>query len=277
MKKPATRQAFSLSSEIQQLSISVAHSRFRAHILPMVAHPPVRFNETFSEKWVSLLSPMEWRGRVDLKFVDVPLSDLEHAGSLSDPAVVEGWREILKRGSEIPPPIASVTNDGKYYLHDGNHRLQALQQYCEENESIRVAVVLPLEGYCFRRRKYKDHESYVLSPELSPRVQARIALFALTASGFSLFLSTNLPGAETHPFFVLLVIAVLFCAWYQGWMAGLAATLLNAAGAAYLLLPPVNSFWIENRTHLLQFVLSATVMLLISIYFGTDKFRMRNR
>jgi hypothetical protein len=233
------------------------------------ARSPVRYNDYFPEKWLRYLSPEEWRGRVSLTFFETPLSALEHAGCDTDPDVVEGWLQTLRAGCPVPPPIATVTERGRLYLHDGNHRLEALRQYFgDEDALVRVAIVHPEPGYSFRRRQISDYETYVLEPVPSLWAAVRVFALALLSSLLAVGLTAATSAGSSGPYFVFFVTSVLVCARYLGLVAGLVASLVNVMAAAYLILPPVRSFLIEDKGHLVELAITGVVMLAISVGFG---------
>lgn len=231
----------------------------------------VSYNHNFSEKWIRDLSPTEWRGKVDVEFLDVPLSALEHAGCWTDPDVVAGWVRTLSHGASIPPPVAVRTERGTYYLHDGNHRLEALQQFHADDGDaamVRIARALPLPGHRFVYRSLGSYGTYVM--EDCPRrfETAARAAAAITASGVALGLTSLLPGVDETPFFVFFVISVMIAAWAGGWKAGLLATMFNMIGAAYFLLPPTPSIFIDNTGHLIQFVVTGLAMMAVALFMA---------
>jgi hypothetical protein len=227
----------------------------------------VKYNHGFSEKWVLQLSPLDWRGNVDVEFLDVPISKLESAGCCIDPDVVNGWVRTLEDGCPIPPPVAVLTERGTYYLHDGNHRFEALNQFLADDEQalVRVAVAVPLPGHEFVYRWFGDYGTYVLRD--APRLFAASAqaTIALLASALALFMAAVLQAFDHTPIYALLILSVVISAWVGGWRAGLIATLSNLIGAAYFLLPPTRSLDIARTEELVHFTVTGLVMALIVI------------
>ncbi len=228
----------------------------------------VKYNHGFSEKWVLQLSPLEWRGKVDVEFLDVPISKLESAGCCIDPDVVSGWVRTLEDGCPIPPPVAVLTERGTYYLHDGNHRFEALTEYLAEQEerTVRVALAKPLPGHEFVFRWFGEYGTYVLRD--TPRMftvstQMTIALFA---SAIALVTAAVLQTVDHTPIYALLVFSVMISTWVGGWRAGLIATLSNLIGAAYFLLPPNRSIEIAHTEELVHFSVTGFVMALVVIF-----------
>jgi hypothetical protein len=235
----------------------------------------VHYNDTFAEKWVRDLSPIEWRGKVGMEFREIELSLLEHAGCWTDADVVDGWYVSLQSGRPIPPPVAVRTERGTYYLHDGNHRYEALQQYLagRNNAKVRVAVAVPLPGYCFQHRWMGEYGTYVLEPVPQRFGYATTFAVPLVASAAALGLTAALPGVDQSPFFVFHVLSVLLSSWLAGWKAGLLATMFNLIGAAYFLLAPRGSLLIDSSTHALQFLLAAAAMTAVAVFVR----QVRNR
>lgn len=224
----------------------------------------ITYNEGFSEKWICCLSPIEWRGKVDVQFEDIRLSQLEHAGCHTDPCVVEGWLATLQRGGAIPPPVAVQTDRGTYYLHDGNHRLEALRGLFEATDAdtlIRVAVARPRPGSRFVYRQFGYYGTYVLESECRPVDSFARATVSVVLSTVALAVTAMLPGVDKSPFFALPMLAVIVSTWMGGWKAGLTATLWSLTGIAYFLLSPGRSLWIERPDQIFQFALLGLVMV----------------
>lgn len=229
----------------------------------------IQYNDAFSMKWVEQLSPPEWRGKVEIGFTDVPLGRIEHAGCWTDAAVVSGWMRTLADGAPIPPPVAVLTERGTYYLHDGNHRFEAMSQFLgDDSESalVRVAVAVPLPGYEFVYRSCGEYGTYLLQG--CPRRFAASAsiIAAILASSTAIILSALLPGLDRTPIYALFVLSVMITAWAGSWKAGVLATSLNSIGAAYFLLPPNGSLMIEDPHHLVQFGATALVMMAAALF-----------
>lgn len=228
----------------------------------MMSASVINYNNCFAEKWIRDLSPAEWRGKVDVEYVEVPISLLEHAGCWTDPDVVAGWVQTLERGGTIPPPVGVLTERGTYYLHDGNHRFEALQQFAAgaDDTLVRLAVAKPLAGYRFALRGFDGYSTYILEREYRAIDKLGMAVMALMLSSLGLFMTAMVPGVDNSPFFVILVLSVLVSAWLGGWRAGILASLWSLTGAAYFIISPNRSLYIDRTEHLVQFVLLAVLM-----------------
>jgi Domain of unknown function (DUF4118)/ParB-like nuclease domain len=228
----------------------------------------VSYNNCFAEKWIRDLSPAAWRGRVEVEYVDVPLSALEHAGCWTDPEVVEGWVTTIRNGGTIPPPVAVLTERGTYYLHDGNHRLEALQ--CafgdDSGELVHVAVAVPQPGYRFVNRQFDGYSTYVIERLTHPVDTVARAFIAIVLSTVALVATALLPGAERNPFFVLPMLAVIVTAWFAGWKAGAIASVWTLTGCAYYFMSPHRSLRVAGPEHLVQFSLLAIAMAVAVLF-----------
>lgn len=231
----------------------------------------IRYNDTFSEKWVVFLSPLEWRGRVDLEYRSVPISQIQHAGCAIDPDVVHGWMVAMHEGVPIPPPVATVTERGTYYLHDGNHRFDALRNVLSPDATVRVAVVKPLAGYRFARVPIGDTYTYILQEKPSVPVYVRAITAGVALSTLAIGLTHLTPGSDVSPFFVFMLASVFLCVRWFGWLAGLAATVLNSACAAFFLLPPIYSLRVEDSHHAVQLFITMLTMLLVTAIFAEKR------
>ena len=227
----------------------------------------VKYNHGFSEKWVLQLSPLEWRGKVDVEFLDVPITKLESAGCCLDPDVVSGWARTLEDGCAIPPPVAVLTERGNYYLHDGNHRFEALSEFLSDREEpvVRIAVAVPLPGHEFVYRWFGDYGTYIIRD--TPRIFAAgtQVTIALLASTFALGMAAVLQAVDHTPIYALLILSVMISAWVGGWRAGLIATLSELTGAAYFLLPPNRSLEIAHTEEIVHFTVTGLVMALVVV------------
>jgi uncharacterized ParB-like nuclease family protein len=234
-----------------------------------MAKNTVQYNDGFSEKWIYQLSPPEWRGKVQVQFLDVPLSRLEHAGCRTDPDVVNGWMRTLNDGKSIPPPVAVLTERGTYYLHDGNHRFEALTQFLSdqgEAAKVRIAVAAPLPGHQFVYRSFGEYGTYIMqATPLRFATPARITT-AVLASTVALLMSALLPAIDRDPIYALFVLSVMIAAWAAGWKAGVLAAMLNSIGAAYFLLPPNGSLRIAAPGQLVHFAVTALVMVGVALF-----------
>jgi hypothetical protein len=219
------------------------------------------YNDGFSQKWVEQLAPIEWREHLAVQFVDVPVGAVEAAQSIIDPEVVEGWREYLTRGCSFPPPVASKTENGTYYLHDGNHRFRAYRTVFAEADTVRVAVVAPVKGFCFEKRKHDGFYTYELAP--IPALHTRLLPYVVpvVACVAAVMLTAFLPLRSDSPVLVLFVASVLLATRFAGVAAGFIAVLLNLAAAAFFFLPPRFSFLVNEPEHIVYFGLTSLVML----------------
>jgi hypothetical protein len=227
---------------------------------------PVVYNDGFSEKWVNYLSPDEWRERVSLEFREVPCSSLEPAGSNLDPEVVQGWRRLIEEGVSVAPPVCVETERGTLYIHDGNHRFAAMEEYFGEGgecATVRVAIAVPGGGFAFRKVDYADYSTYELK---RARVAAAQFVVPLLASGLALLSTMAVPRAENNPFLVLFVASVLISTWLVGAKAGLLATLFYIVLAPFYVLPPLHSFNVEDPDHVIYFVLTTFVMVMVAFF-----------
>lgn len=233
----------------------------------MAARLSIAYNPDFSEKWVLFLSPEEWRGRVRVEFRDVPLRQIEFAGCLVDPDVIDGWVATLHEGRQVPPPVVNETPHGSYYVHDGNHRLMALRKWLGEEGTIRVAVAVPERGFAFRFRSFGSYGTYVLEPGPVHAYAVPIAA-AMAASVLAAVLAAKAPNGAQEPSFAVAVGIVLICARFAGWIAGLLASALTACITAFFLLPPTHSFSIADPLHARELLIALLVMVLLSVLVG---------
>jgi hypothetical protein len=227
------------------------------------------YNDTFAEKWVHLLAPPEWRDKVKLEFRHVPLIAVDGAGCLIDGDVVDGWRVMIRSGKRIPPLIVCATERGTYYAHDGNHRLEALWHEGGAELVVRVAVLVPRKGFCFRRMNFGKYQTYVLEPVRTWAAPVLRLLLPIVLSAFAVTFTSILPGTSSSPYLVLLLAAVISSAWLAGLRAGLIATILAVGCAAYFLMEPLYSLAVSEVTHLLHLLVAALAMLFFSWIVGT--------
>jgi LmbE family N-acetylglucosaminyl deacetylase len=134
----------------------------------------IRYNDHRSYLWLWGHAPCVWRGNVDLQFASVPLDSLQPAGCLLDPAVVITHLRRMRNGRPLAPPVVCATESGRWYLHDGNHRYEAMRIYFSGNDgaSVRVAIAVPKPGYKFRYRWFATHGTYLLEPGAPPLLPA---------------------------------------------------------------------------------------------------------
>jgi hypothetical protein len=222
----------------------------------------IQYNDCFSEKWIRYLSPPEWRDIVSVKYMSVDIHLVEHAGCLTDPDVVQGWIDTIAEGRPVPPPVASITERGTYYLHDGNHRHQALLG--TGAAQVRLAIILPKPGYAFVKTDHSEFFTYELRPRPTIPKVVRILTAVVLACALAILLTRLTPGTDSSPFFVILIASVVICVRWCGFIAGILATMINVVCAAYLLLPPVRSLRVDDSAHLAQLLITALAMLLIT-------------
>lgn len=227
----------------------------------------IHYNPDFSEKWALYLSPDEWRGRVRVEFRDVPLNRVQHAGCCMDPDVMQGWVETLRSGRQVPPPVVSVTPDGNFYAHDGNHRLLAMREVLEPCALVRVAVAVPCRGFRFCFQPVGLCGTYVLRP--GPVLAYGLPnLLAMAASAVAVVLAAKAPNGAHEPSFAVAVAIVLVCARFAGWLPGLVAATLTVSAMAFFLLQPQYSFLVANPVVARELLLSALLMLIFSFVLG---------
>jgi hypothetical protein len=231
----------------------------------------ILYNDTFAEKWVDLLAPPEWRGKVTLEFRHVPLTSIDGAGCMVDKDVVEGWRLMLRSGKRIPPLVVCATERGTYYAHDGNHRLEAIWHECGQDLVVRVAVMVPDRGYSFRRTVLGKYQTYVLEPIRTWTAPLLRFLLPLLLSALAVALTNVLPSAKNSPYFVLLLAAVLGSAWLAGLRAGFIATVLAVIFAAFFLIEPIHSLAVAEIAHIVHLAVAALAMLFFSWVLGTQR------
>ena len=128
----------------------------------------VRYNDAYSTTWIEYLGPRAWRGHVNVEFRHVPMSQIDAAGCGINWQTLEGWYLALLHGRPIPPIVVHETEHGRYYAHDGNHRLEALAHFFggeAERTLVRVAIARPRRGWVFHRVAYQEYATYLLSPD----------------------------------------------------------------------------------------------------------------
>lgn len=128
---------------------------------------PVRYSDISARLWIWSGAPLQWRDKVDVEFVDIGFFELEPANTLKHWDVLACWTRAIARGRTIPPLVVSRTGHGTYYVHDGNHRMEAMR-ICFRNRlsrlRVRAAVVNPKPGYQFVYRWFRNYGTYVLAP-----------------------------------------------------------------------------------------------------------------
>ncbi|HYG99794.1 MAG TPA: PIG-L family deacetylase [Terriglobales bacterium] len=131
----------------------------------------IKYNDHGSRAWLWSGAPCRWRGKVELEFRDVPFRSLLSATSGRHPQVVDYYERGLRSGWPVPPPVVSANEGGTYYVHDGNHRYEAIGRVLngQYQTNVRVAVVVPKPGFQFRWRWFGKYGTYVLEPEQMSR------------------------------------------------------------------------------------------------------------
>jgi hypothetical protein len=235
--------------------------------------PQAHYNPCFSEKWIYYLSPYEWRNRVHAEFLEVPLQQVEHAGCITDPDVIEGWLETLRAGRPIPPPVVVSTGNGTFYTHDGNHRLLALQEFLGPESTITVARAVPIAGFAFERVEKGDYYTYELQKKgLAPKLAKYIVPPAVACASVIVTYALRDPGAA--PLLALFCISVVLTALYWGMRGAALLTLITLGVAAYLT-EPVNSLLVTNLSHLVEIVLTGLGMLWVSYLISKGNWRLQ--
>lgn len=118
--------------------------------------------------WLWTQAPCAWQEKTTIEFREVSLGELQGATSGKNPATVARYVEAIERGKNFAPLVVCTTGHGTYYVHDGNHRLRALRSVADEEGldlRVRVAVVVPKQGYVFQWRWFRTYGTYVLEPE----------------------------------------------------------------------------------------------------------------
>lgn len=156
------------------------------HAAATPALKAIRYNDRGSYLWLWTHAPCSWKGNVELQFADVPLHSLLPAGSLKNPAMVAAQVCRMQRGRALAPPVVCATESGAWYIHDGNHRYEAMRTFLSGSDeaSVRVAIAVPRAGYQFQYRWFGNYGTYLLQ---------RVASL----------LSTNAPGPFTGRTMVL--------------------------------------------------------------------------
>jgi hypothetical protein len=129
---------------------------------------PVRVSGAAAYAWFWSQAPCFWRGKVSLALREVAFEELEPANTLKHWDVLATWTRQVACRRVIPPLIVSQTEAGRYYIHDGNHRLEAIR-ICYRRQlrrlRLRVAVLQPEPGYVFTYRWFGTYGTYYLKKE----------------------------------------------------------------------------------------------------------------
>jgi len=117
--------------------------------------PPqqIQFQRYGTQNWLWRGAPETWLDRVVLRFRRVPLDHIVPSQSYRNPERVRFWMRQIFQCRPIPTFVVCKTEEGRYYLQDGNHRYTALQCVfgCDYRGEIEIAELVPEPGYEFRR------------------------------------------------------------------------------------------------------------------------------
>lgn len=139
---------------------------FGAAVAPTRQHSHLRYNDYGVHAWLLAQGPCRWRGKTDFEFRAVALRSLQAAWSGKNPEIVSQYVRCMKTGKRVAPLVVCETGSGTYYIHDGNHRHQAMRSVLKDPDAlVRVAVVVPRPGYYFRWRWFSTYGTFVLEPE----------------------------------------------------------------------------------------------------------------
>lgn len=140
---------------------------YGAAVAPAREDLAIRYIDYGAHAWLRRGAPCRWLGKTRVEFRHVPFRTLQAAASGKHPQVVCAYEKHLSAGKPIPPPVVSATEGGRYYIHDGNHRCEAIEKLVagRTDISIRVAVVVPKTGFHFQWRWFGAYGTYVLEPD----------------------------------------------------------------------------------------------------------------
>lgn len=126
----------------------------------------IRYSDHGSLAWIYSGSPCRWRDKIEIQFQYVPFMSLQIAPSGKHPDVVRAYERRIRSGKTIAPPVVSANDGGTFYVHDGNHRCEAIRNVAGSTDAnVRVATVTPKSGYLFRWRWFRAYGTYSLEPE----------------------------------------------------------------------------------------------------------------
>ncbi len=127
----------------------------------------IRYSDQGVLEWLRAKAPCNWNGRIDVEFREVPLNRLQQASSPRNLQTVEDYGTKIAFSRALSPLVVSETGHGTYYVHDGNHRVDAFRSVAADSADfrVRVAVVVPHPGYSFVWRWFRSYGTYVLEPE----------------------------------------------------------------------------------------------------------------
>jgi hypothetical protein len=135
--------------------------------VPQYRLPQIRIADSAAHDWLLRHAPCYWRGKVSLEIRSLDFDLLEPARTLKHWDVLAVWTRQIACRRQIPPLIVSLTERGTYYIHDGNHRFEAIR-VCYRNHlkrlRIRVAILKPKPGFAFEPRSFTTHWTYQLAP-----------------------------------------------------------------------------------------------------------------
>ncbi len=123
--------------------------------------PEIRFQQEGALDWFWHGAPCFWTDRSELVFEKVPFELLRPSASPRDPVRVAFWLDKIQGRRAIPALVVNATDDGFYFVQDGNHRYTAMEQLRNQGLSIRVLVaeVTPCPGYAFRMSRLGCRET----------------------------------------------------------------------------------------------------------------------
>jgi LmbE family N-acetylglucosaminyl deacetylase len=126
----------------------------------------IRYNEVAAYAWLWNQAPWSWNGHVDLHFTELPLGSLSPSGCRIDPRVVAVHLNRLRNRRSLAPLVVCNDRHKAWYIHDGNHRYYALQQFFSQNPHarVRVAIAIPHIGFQFVYRWFENYGTFVLEP-----------------------------------------------------------------------------------------------------------------
>jgi len=128
----------------------------------------IRVSDSAAYAWFWSQAPCSWHGNVSLKFREIAFDELQPATTLKHWDVLAHWTHQIACRRVIPPLIVSETDSERYYIHDGNHRFEAIR-VCYRRQlrrlHMRVAVLEPNAGYTFSYRWFGNYGTYYLTKE----------------------------------------------------------------------------------------------------------------
>lgn len=134
---------------------------------PQYRVPHVRVSEAAAFSWLWTQAPYYWRDKVDIVLREVTFDLLQPANTRKHWDVLAKWTRQIACRRRIPPIIVSKTGFGSYYIHDGNHRYEAIRTCFRgalKRLHLPVAVIEPKSGYRFEPLSFATHWTYILVP-----------------------------------------------------------------------------------------------------------------